>query len=86
MALTLTIPDDVLVTIKLPKARVETELRKEVAFALYESRTMKYQIHFVQVLPLRSPYDFLFHRFNPRPKSPSRPRAKRNRVVGSGIT
>ena len=36
MALTLTIPDDVLVTIKLPKARVETELRKEVAFALYE--------------------------------------------------
>ena len=36
MALTLTIPDDVLVTVKLPKARVETELKKEVAFTLYE--------------------------------------------------
>jgi len=36
MALTLTIPDEMLFTIRLPKTRIETELRKEVAFALYE--------------------------------------------------
>ena len=36
MALTLTIPDSVLGTIKLPKTRVETELQKEMAFTLYD--------------------------------------------------
>ena len=36
MAVTLTIPDDVLITIKLPRTRIEPELRKEVAFTLYE--------------------------------------------------
>ncbi len=36
MAVTLTIPDDVLSTIKLPRTRIESELRKEVAFTLYE--------------------------------------------------
>lgn len=36
MAVTFTIPDDVLLTIKLPRTRIESELNKEVAFALYE--------------------------------------------------
>ena len=36
MALTLTIPDSVVGTIKLPKTRLETELYKEMAFTFYE--------------------------------------------------
>lgn len=36
MAFTLTIPDSVLGTIKLPKIRLERELQKEMAFTLYE--------------------------------------------------
>ncbi len=36
MALVLTIPDEILETIKLPKKQVEKELLKELAFLLYE--------------------------------------------------
>ena len=36
MALVLTIPDEVLETIKLPKRQAEKELKKELAFLLYE--------------------------------------------------
>lgn len=36
MALVLTIPDEVLETIKLPKKQAEKELKKELAFLLYE--------------------------------------------------
>jgi len=36
MALTLTIPDDVLGSLKLPRNRMEVELRQEMAFTLYE--------------------------------------------------
>lgn len=36
MALVLTIPDEVLETIKLPKKQAERELKKELAFLLYE--------------------------------------------------
>lgn len=36
MALVLTIPDEILETIKLPKGRIEEELKKELAFLLYE--------------------------------------------------
>ncbi len=35
MALTLTIPDEVLETLKMPKDRVEEELKKELGFLLY---------------------------------------------------
>jgi predicted HTH domain antitoxin len=36
MALTLTIPDDVIDSLKLPPQRIEAELKQEMAFALYE--------------------------------------------------
>ena len=36
MALVLTIPDEILETIKLPKKQAEKELLKELAFLLYE--------------------------------------------------
>jgi len=36
MALVLTIPDEILETIKLPKKQAERELLKELAFLLYE--------------------------------------------------
>lgn len=36
MALVLTIPDEVLEMIKLPKKKAEKELKKELAFSLYE--------------------------------------------------
>jgi len=36
MALILTIPDEILETIKLPKKQAEKELKKELAFLLYE--------------------------------------------------
>lgn len=36
MTLVLTIPDEVLQTIKLPKKQAERELQKELAFLLYE--------------------------------------------------
>jgi len=36
MALILTIPDEVLETLKLPRKRAEEELKKELAFLLYE--------------------------------------------------
>jgi predicted HTH domain antitoxin len=36
MALTLTIPDEVLESLKIPKKQLEKELTKEVAFSLYE--------------------------------------------------
>ena len=36
MALVLTIPDEILETIKLPKKQAERELKKELAFLLYE--------------------------------------------------
>lgn len=36
MALILTIPDEILETIKLPKKKAEKELKKELAFSLYE--------------------------------------------------
>lgn len=36
MALVLTIPDEVLETLKLPKRKAEKEIKKELAFVLYE--------------------------------------------------
>jgi len=36
MSLILTIPDEVLETIKLPRKKAEGELKKELAFLLYE--------------------------------------------------
>ncbi len=36
MSLVLTIPDDILDSIRLPKEKMEKELRKELAFLLYE--------------------------------------------------
>lgn len=36
MALVLTIPDEILETIKLPKKQAEKEIRKELAFLLYQ--------------------------------------------------
>lgn len=36
MSLTLTIPDEILTTIKLPKSKLDVELQKEMAFALYQ--------------------------------------------------
>lgn len=36
MSLVLSIPDEVLETIKLPKKQAERELKKELAFLLYE--------------------------------------------------
>lgn len=36
MALVLTIPDEVLETLKLPRRKVEKEIKKELAFLLYE--------------------------------------------------
>ncbi|EDN71152.1 conserved hypothetical protein [Beggiatoa sp. PS] len=36
MSLTLSIPDNVLYAIKLPKSQIEHELTQEIAFALYE--------------------------------------------------
>ncbi len=36
MALVLTIPDEIAETIKLPKKNAEKELKKELAFSLYE--------------------------------------------------
>jgi predicted HTH domain antitoxin len=36
MAITLTIPDEVIQSLKLPRQRLETELRQEMAFALYQ--------------------------------------------------
>ncbi len=36
MALVITIPDEIVETIKLPKKRAEKELLKELAFLLYE--------------------------------------------------
>jgi predicted HTH domain antitoxin len=36
MSLVLTIPDDILDSIRLPKEQMEKELRKELAFLLYE--------------------------------------------------
>ncbi|MCP5007715.1 MAG: UPF0175 family protein [Planctomycetes bacterium] len=36
MALVLTIPDEILETIKLPKKKAEKEIKKELAFSLYE--------------------------------------------------
>ena len=36
MSLILTIPEEVLETIKLPRKKVEGELKKELAFLLYE--------------------------------------------------
>ena len=36
MSLTLTIPDDVIQSLKLPRQRMDTELRQEMAFALYQ--------------------------------------------------
>jgi len=36
LTITLKIPDEVLDTIKLPKKQVEKELRRELAFILYE--------------------------------------------------
>jgi len=36
MAITLTIPDDVIQSWKLPQQRIETELRQEMAFAPYQ--------------------------------------------------
>ncbi len=36
MPLVLTIPDEILETIKLPKMQAEKELKKELAFLLYE--------------------------------------------------
>ena len=36
MALVLTIPDEILEAIKLPKKQAEKELKKELAFLLYE--------------------------------------------------
>ena len=36
MALTLTIPDDVIESLKMPRQRMEEELKQEMAFTLYE--------------------------------------------------
>ena len=36
MAITLTIPDDVVQSLKLPRQRMEAELKQEMAFTLYE--------------------------------------------------
>ena len=36
MAITLTIPDDVIQSLKIPKQRMDIELRQEMAFALYQ--------------------------------------------------
>lgn len=36
MALVLSIPDEILETIKLPRNQIEKELKKELAFLLYE--------------------------------------------------
>lgn len=36
MSITLTIPDDVVQSLKLPRQGIETELKHEMAFALYE--------------------------------------------------
>ena len=36
MTLTLTIPNDVIESLKLPRQRMEVELRQEMAFTLYE--------------------------------------------------
>ena len=36
MAITLTIPDDVVQSLKLPRQRMEAELKHEMAFTLYE--------------------------------------------------
>ena len=36
MAIVLTIPDEILETPKLPKKQIEEELKKELAFLLYE--------------------------------------------------
>jgi len=36
MSLVLTIPDEILETIKLPKKQIEKELKKEFVFLLYE--------------------------------------------------
>jgi predicted HTH domain antitoxin len=36
MSLVLTIPDEILETIKLPKKQIEKELKKELVFLLYE--------------------------------------------------
>ena len=36
MTLTLTIPDDIISSLKLPKQRLEIELKQEMAFTLYE--------------------------------------------------
>lgn len=36
MALTLTIPDEVVTSLKLPRQRMELELKQEMAFMLYE--------------------------------------------------
>ena len=36
MAITLTIPDDVIQSLKIPRQRMDIELRQEMAFALYQ--------------------------------------------------
>lgn len=36
MAIVLTIPDEILETLKMPKKQIEEELKKELAFLLYE--------------------------------------------------
>lgn len=36
MAIVLTIPDEIVKTLKLPKKQIEEELKKELAFLLYE--------------------------------------------------
>ncbi|MFO0793695.1 MAG: UPF0175 family protein [Candidatus Brocadiaceae bacterium] len=36
MAIVLTIPDEILETLKLPKKQIEEDLKKELAFILYE--------------------------------------------------
>ena len=36
MSITLTIPDDVIQSLKLPRQRIEAELKQEMAFALYQ--------------------------------------------------
>jgi predicted HTH domain antitoxin len=36
MAITLTIPDDVVESLKLPRQRIEAELKQEMAFTFYE--------------------------------------------------
>ena len=36
MSVTLTIPDEIIQSLKLPRQRIETELKQEMAFALYQ--------------------------------------------------